>query len=186
MSVPRLPDDVKLICSLFSPEKGLLDLVITELEGVFGPIDWKSPEFIFDRTRYYEREMGGPLYRYFVAFERLIRPDDLVEIKLETNGMEMRHQRDGRRMVNIDPGYICLERLILATGKNYTHRVYLSKGIYADLTLVYHKGGFRSLPWTYRDYADSEIIGYLNSLREGYKRRLRGIDKDVTEGDQNG
>jgi hypothetical protein len=182
MSIPKVPEDVKLFCSLFSPERDLLHRVITELEGLFGPIDWKSPEHLFDRTHYYEREMGGPLYRYFLAFENLIRPDDLVEIKLATNDLEMRYLRGGRRMVNIDPGYICLERLILATGKNYTHRVYLSKGIYADLTLVYHKGGFRSLPWTYKDYADPEIVSCLNTLREGYKRRLRGLEKDVDDG----
>ena len=175
MSAPKIPEDVKLICSLFSPDRGLLDLVIAELEDLFGPTDWKSPELIFDRTRYYEREMGGPLFRYFMSFERLIRPDDLVEIKLKTNHVEKKYLREGGgRRVNIDPGYISLERLVLATGKNYTHRIYLSKGVYADLTLVYHKQSFRALPWTYRDYADPEVIASMNALREGYKRHLRG------------
>jgi hypothetical protein len=118
--------------------------------------------------------MGWPLYRHFLAFKRLIRPDDLVAVKLKTNEVEKRYLREERRRVNIDPGYISLERLILATGKNYTHRVYLSDGIYADLTLIYHRESFRTLPWTYEDYADPEVICYMNRLREAYKRYLRG------------
>ena len=82
---------------------------------------------------------------------------------------------DGRRTVNIDPGYICLERLVLATGKNYTHRIYLSRGIYADLTLVFHRQSFRTLPWTYPDYADPSAVEVFNALRERYKAQLRGI-----------
>ncbi len=81
------------------------------------------------------------------------------------------------RRVNIDPGYIALERLVLATGKNYTHRIYLSKGIYADLTLVFHQGSFQTLAWTYRDYADTVVIGYFNEIRERYKNQLRGLSE---------
>ncbi len=75
---------------------------------------------------------------------------------------------DGNRRINIDPGYINPERLILAKGKNFTHRVYLSKGIFADLTLIFQKGSFRPLEWTYPDYADPEIIGFFNDIRNKY------------------
>ena len=173
MSSPHEGEDVKLISSLFSSQKALIEKIICELEEIFGPTDWISPELYFDRTRNYEKEMGWPLHRRFISFQRLIRPDDIVEIKLVTNGVEKRYLQDDKRMVNIDPGYISLERLILATGKNYTHRIYLSKGIYADLTLIFKKGSFRPLSWTYRDYADPPIIGYFNDLRESYKRQLR-------------
>lgn len=175
MSDPHEADDVKLISSLFSPSKELIDDVIPELEQMFSPSDWRSPELYFDRTKYYAWEMGWPLHRRFVSFERLIRPTDIVEIKIATNRMENGYSQDGRRRVNIDPGYISLERLVLATGKNYTHRIYLSKGIYADLTLIFHKEGFRPLQWTYKDYASPEIIGLFNEVRERYKRQLREI-----------
>ena len=125
MSTPNEADHAKLIVSLFSQEKSLIDEVILQLEGMFGHTDWISPELWFDRTRYYEREMGWPLHRRFVSFENLILPEDLVDIKIRTNGVEDRYRTDEKRRINIDPGYVAMERLVLATGKNYTHRIYL-------------------------------------------------------------
>lgn len=185
MSSPREVEDVKLISSLFSPRKELIDRVVVELEQIFSSTDWIGPELLFDRTEYYAKEMGWPLHRRFVSFEDLIRPQDIVETKLKTNKVENDYLEDGKRQINIDPGYVSLERLILATGKNYAHRIYLSKGIYADLTLVFHKGSFRSLQWTYKDYASPEIIALFNDVRERYKRQLRGInDKLLMTNDQ--
>ena len=175
MSDPREAEEVKLISSLFSPQEGLIDKGIQELAALFGPTDWVSPRLLFDRTRYYEKEMGWPLYRRFISFRELVRPEEIVGIKLKTNRIEKCFTQDGKRLVNIDPGYIALERLVLATGKNYTHRIPLSNGIYADLTLVFNKGSFRPLAWTYRDYADPEAIGYFNNIREGYKKQIRGM-----------
>lgn len=177
MSTPKDPDAVKLVASLFSPEERILEEVILALQAAHGPTDWVSPPLYFDRTRYYEKEMGWPLHRRFASFKRLIRPEAIVEVKLQTNELEKRYLQEGRRKVNIDPGYVALERLVLATGKNYTHRMYLSKGIYADLTLVFHQGSFQTLAWTYRDYADSVVIGYFNDLRERYKNQLRGVNE---------
>ncbi len=178
MSSPRESEPVKLIASLFSPEKDLVEAVVDELSGPFGPVDWISRECFFDRTRYYEREMGWPLHRRFVSFERLIHPEDIVDTKLRTNECEQKYLRGKTRRINIDPGYISAERLVLATGKNYVHRIYLSRGIYADLTLVFHKGHFETLPWTFKDYAEPWIREELRKVRETYmgerkeKRRL--------------
>ena len=173
MSQPREPVPVKLIASIFTPKEDLIWEVINELTLRYGPVDWESPPMFFDRTRYYEREMGWPLYRRFVSFEQLISPDHLVDIKLDTNDLESRYLRMGNRLVNIDPGYIGLERLVLATGKNYVHRIYLGKGIYADLTLIYKKGSFRALDWTYRDYADPKMIEMFNKIRKRYAEQLK-------------
>jgi hypothetical protein len=175
VSTPKEADDVKLVASLFSPEEKILEEVTLKLQGMFGPSDWISPPLFFDRTRYYEKEMGWPLHRRFLSFKNLIRPEAIVDIKLRTNVVEKEYLQEGNRRVNIDPGYIALERLVLATGKNYTHRTYLSKGIYADLTLVFHQGSFQTLAWTYRDYADPVAIGYFNDIREHYKSQLRGL-----------
>jgi hypothetical protein len=177
MSHPHEPVPVKLISSLFSPEKALLEGAITEMTGVYGALDWISSELYFDRTTYYAREMGWPLHRRFVAFTNLIPPDQLPEIKLQTNALEQRYLSGQNRTVNIDPGYISPERLILATGKNYVHRVYLAKGIYADLTLVFRRKSFRTLQWTYPDYADSQIIGCFNRMREIYMQQLREMKR---------
>jgi len=175
MSDPKEADDVKLVASLFSPEEKIFEEVILALQPTYGSTDWVSPPLFFDRTRYYEKEMGWPLHRRFLSFKPLIRPEAIVDIKLQTNELEKRYLQEGRRKVNIDPGYIALERLVLATGKNYTHRIYLSKGIYADLTLVFHQGSFQTLAWTYRDYAEPVVIGYFNKIREHYKNQLRGL-----------
>jgi hypothetical protein len=132
-----------------------------------------SPWFSFHHTRYYEKEMGSPLVRRLLSFSRLISLEDFADIKLCTNRIEERLAEDGRRRVNIDPGYLVLERFVLATGKNYAHRIYLRKGIYADLTLVFRRGGFAPLPWTYPDYAEDEIRGFLGLVRINYQASLK-------------
>ena len=177
MSHPQEPYKVKLIISLFSSEKDLISAIIKDLEAMNGKPDWFSPELFFDRTRYYAKEMGWPLHRRFIAFERLIPPDQLVDIKLNTNGIEEQYRVSGKRRINIDPGYISAERLILATGKNYTHRIYLSRGIYADLTLIFQRGSFRSLGWTYPDYSDPGTIEWFNEVRARYMKQLKEGDK---------
>jgi Domain of unknown function (DUF4416) len=177
MSNPCEADDAKLISSLFSSQVNMIEQVIQELEVLFGPTDWISPALLFDRTKYYEKEMGWPLHRRFISFKTLIRPEDIVEIKWKTNTLEKRYAQGRKRKINIDPGYIALERLVLATGKNYTHRIYLSKGIYADLTLIFQRGTFSPLAWTYKDYSDPEVIGFFNEVREKYKRQIRGLEQ---------
>ncbi len=173
MSIPQEAKKVKLISSLFSAQEELIESVIQQMEGYFGPVDWVSERLLFDRTRYYAKEMGWPLYRQFISFAKLISPDSIVDIKLVTNRIEREHLSERRRRINIDPGYITLERLVLATGKNYIHRIYLRKGLYADLTLIFHAGTFKPLRWTYPDYADEKVIGYFNMVRRGYLQRLR-------------
>jgi hypothetical protein len=180
MSEPSRADDVKLISSLFSSDKAFIDEIIHVLEHRFGSVDWTSPELFFDRTQYYAKEMGWPLHRRFVSFKKLIRPQDVVGVKLETNRIENEYLEDGDRKINIDPGYVSLERLILVTGKNYTHRIYLSKGIFADLTLIFNRASFRPLEWTFKDYGSPEIISLFNGVRERYKRQLRGVIQEGT------
>ncbi len=174
MSKPRPPVPVKLVASIFSPKEEIIEEALGIMAKAFGEIDWVSPLIPFDRTRYYEREMGWPLVRRFVSFLELISPESLPDIKLRTNEMEIHLSPGPNRRVNIDPGYIALERLVLATGKNYTHRIYLAKGIYADLTLIFHKKGFRPLSWTYPDYREETIVSYFNQIRARYLNQLRG------------
>lgn len=150
-----------------------MEEAISYLSDALCPIDWVSEESAFDKTEYYRAEMGWPLLRRFVSFEALIPFEDLVGIKLLTNEYERATGIRGRRRINIDPGCLSAERLILATGKNYTHRVYLGRGIYADLTLVYRQGSFRKLEWTYPDYASPEVTEMFNALRGKYLHQLR-------------
>jgi hypothetical protein len=97
----------------------------------------------------------------------------LAQIKVQTNLLETEQSAGGNRLVNIDPGYLLAERLVLASGKNYAHRIYLSSGIYADLTLVYRDRDYRPLAWTYPDYAEPKVRNWLRWLREKYLLQLR-------------
>jgi len=169
MSLPQTPKKAKALIGLFLKDKGLIAPVASDLTEKFGLIDMASSWFSFNFTTYYEQEMGAPLFRRMLAFKKLIDQGELAEIKLITNDMERKYSKNSKRLVNIDPGYLVHERFVLATGKNYTHRIYIKKGIYADLTLIYQKGSFQKLPWTYPDYSEKNLLAYLELVRNKYK-----------------
>jgi Domain of unknown function (DUF4416) len=180
MSVPASPRPAKLLVGFFLSHQQLSGTMMERLEAHFGPVDLVSRWLPFDFTDYYTREMGTPLYRRMVAFKRLVDQETLPDIKHLTNALESDLTRKGSRAVNIDPGYLLLERLVLATGKNFSHRIYLRRGIYADLTLIYRKGQFHSLPWTYPDYKDSNLQEFLFKVRKKYALDLKA-DESVRE-----
>jgi hypothetical protein len=109
--------------------------------------------------------MGSPLHRRFLSAERPVSRDALPAIKIAMESIEAEFSEGGKRTVNLDPGLLSPENFILATGKNYSHRVYLGMGVFADLTLVFRNGGYQPLPWTYPDYASEEIRSLLRELR---------------------
>jgi len=174
VSTPHEPAPGKLILSVLAAADWWAQ-VWPEFRAVlvnsFGPIDYETPALPFDHTAYYNAELGTPLTRLVLGFSRLVPLDGLVEVKLATNTLECVQARPGgSRRVNLDPGLITLERLVLATGKNFTHRIYLSQGIWADLTLIYNKKtGWVELPWTFPDYATEEMKRRLTELRALYK-----------------
>jgi hypothetical protein len=172
MSEPKISDPVKLISSIFSGNPVLVEKAIRKLSEKFGAIDFISEYMSFEYTGYYAKEMGNALIRRFISFEDLVDPTSLPDVKLYTNRIEKELSKGERREVNIDPGYLSEGHLVLATGKKYAHRPYLRDGIYADLTLLYQKGAFRPLEWTYPDYAGSEIINALVPIRKQYLMNL--------------
>ena len=173
MSQPSPPKPAKLVIGFFLHEKSLGTSVIETLVKRYGDTDIVSEWMPFDQTRYYEPEMGAPLYRRMTAFETLIHQSELAQVKLFTNEIEKQYADNGKRVVNVDPGYMLLERFVLATGKNFAHRIYIGKGIYADLTLVFRKGRFESLPWTFPDYAGDRVQTFLMRVREKYAVDLK-------------
>ena len=168
MSEPRKPKPAKLVIGVFMREKALLKPLADELSAAFGAVDLVSSWMDFNYTSYYQAEMGTPLFRRLLAFKTLIDQQDLPRIKTATNAMERRYVHNGGRRVNIDPGYLLYERFVLASGKNFGHRIYIGSGIYADLTLIYQEGDFQKLPWTYPDYADGPILSFLHQARRKY------------------
>ena len=175
MSKPTSPEPVKLISSVFSGSRDILNETVTILSKEYGEPDYISAVVPFEYTDYYTKESGNSLVRRFISFEELVLPDTLPDIKLFTNRVEEQHMIDGKRRVNIDPGYISRAHLILATGKAYTHRPYLRDGIYADLTLIFVKHTFTSLEWTYPDYSDKSMIMMFNNIRKRYTIQVQGL-----------
>lgn len=173
MSRPAAPLPAKLVISFFLRDKSLAGRISDALRSAFGPIDIISRWLPFDYTSYYTSEMGQPLFRRMLAFSNLIQQDSLGSIKTTTNAIEEEFVEHKQRRVNIDPGYLLSERFVLASGKNFAHRIYLGQGIYGDLTLIYTKEAFQSLPWTYPDYADENMLAYLGQVRDKYKVDLK-------------
>jgi len=147
--------------------------VHARLEALYGPIDLESPVRDFPFTDYYDLEMGRPLSRYFLAFERLVGQDLLAAIKLQTNSLEAELAESGRRIFNLDPGLLTLARFSLATTKENAHRIPLWGGIYAELTLKYENGAFRPLPWTYPDYRSEPYLALFEQIRTRLREQLR-------------
>lgn len=180
MAAPRPHRPVKLIVGLLGGDVDLLRRTRQLLARRYGPVDLESDLWPFDDTDYYRDEMGPGLMRLFVSFERLIRPDALAQIKLETNRMETSIAEDALlrdivRPVNIDPGYVDLGKLVLATTKNHAHRVYLSDGIYAEVTLRYSDGGWQPWPWTYPDFSRAEYHAFFERVRRRLKDQYQAL-----------
>lgn len=168
---------VQLFCGLISGDPDLMDRAVRLLKGYQGPTDLVSATWPFDMTDYYLSEMGEDLLRRFVSFEKLIDPGALAGIKLLTNDLERRICADlalpeDRRLVNLDPGYVTLAKVVLATTKDYSHRVYLRDGIYAESTLRWLEGRWQPWPWTYPDFASDRYHDFLTELRSHYKQKL--------------
>ena len=168
MSDLHPPRPAKLVIGIFTAEVNIVETLVPELISHFGRIDLVSPWMAFNYTQYYEPEMGSPLHRRMYSFESPIGQQDLADVKLATHQIEQAYAKSGRRRVNIDPGYLVRERFVLASGKNFSHRICIGDGIYADLTLIYQKGRFRQLPWTYPDYADGGVLNFLGQVRKKY------------------
>jgi len=173
MGNPHVPKSVKYFASLIFGNEMSLHEAEGELASYIGRIEDATKLIPFTYSTYYDSEMGGNLSRMFLLFEPLLHRDLLPDIKLKTNAIERLLSASGKRTVNIDPGYIALEHVILATTKGYSHRVYLNKGVYADLTLMFQNGTYRALEWTYPDYRETETISMMNRWRDIYKRMLK-------------
>ncbi len=173
MSLPTIPEPGKLFLSILSSRwESFWPGLKADLEQHFGKTDYMSDPISFTETSYYDRELDTPIFRRILTFEPLFKLDSLVSVKLATNTLENRFKRERKRIFNLDPGLITLERLVLATGKNFTHRIYLAQGIWADLTLIFTKGDWKDLEWTFPDYSSEKIKEHLRIIRKRYHRQL--------------
>lgn len=173
----REPEAVKLICGILAAGEELLAAARTLLADRLGPLDVVSEVWPFAHTHYYEAEIGPRILRQFVSFDRPFGRGLLATTKLSTNAWEHELATAAGlpwpRPVNLDPGYVGLGQLVLATTKDRAHRIYLGGGIYAEVTLLFEAGRWKALPWTYADYAAETYQPFLTEVRERLKEQRR-------------
>jgi hypothetical protein len=173
MGTVTRPAPVKLICGFIFASEEAYCVARRRIERRFGAADLESNAIPFIFTGHYTEEMGAGLTRRFCSFPRLINPSDLPAIKILTNRIEERLARNKRRLVNIDPGYVDCAKLVLASTKDFRHRILIGRGIYAEVTLYYQGKSFRSWELTYPDYRTQEYIDIFNSIRALYSEQIR-------------
>ncbi|RLD11206.1 MAG: DUF4416 domain-containing protein [Chlamydiae bacterium] len=168
MSIPNEPESGILLCGIMRQPEISRETIISRLENAFGPVAARSDEFPFSFTNYYEPEMGENILRSFLTFKKHISPDAQAETKLKTNEIESEFIKEGKRRVNLDPGLLTAHNLILTTGKDFSHRIYLQNGIFAEVTLMVNKGKLAPLPWTYADYRSDIVLDFFEKERQKF------------------
>ena len=180
----RQVEPVKLFVGMLSAYPGAFAEAESALAGALGPADLRSDLYAHEFTEYYRDEMGHPLVRCFVSFDALIAPGELARIKLLAGEIEARMAAAGNwpvaRPMNLDPGYIAPSKLVLASTKDFSHRIYLHEGIYAEITLLYKRGRWRELEWTFPDYRTPLYHGFFDRVRARLMEQSKKSDK-VTE-----
>ena len=173
------PSPVKLILGLILAPEAPIVVIRQHMEAIYGLIDQETALLPFVATTFYEREMGPALQRLFWSFEALVAADALAGIKHETNAIEQMYAvpvgQARQRRVNLDPGYVDLAKLVLATTKDRQHRVYLGRGIYAEVTLRYTGGRFMPWEWTYPDYRTPDYLAFFDAVRRRYRHQLTAL-----------
>ncbi len=162
MGIAKKHDKVKLVIPILFSDIQIFNKVRTILIKNLGEIDFESNPFIFEFTEYYNEEMGN-----------LIDPEELIEIKIQTNQIETDFAINNKRKINLDPGYLSLGKFILATTKDQQHRIYMGKGIFEEITLFYRDKKWQHYEWTYPDYRSEQYKLILSEIRKIYKKKLK-------------
>lgn len=163
-------EEEKLIIGVIYHEKEILDKVMDILIDEFGEVDGMCEEFSFSEefSTYYDEEIGGEGLRRIYSFKKTVDPARQAEIKERTNEIEAQFSINGKRQINLDPGFINHGRLMLATTKAAGFRIPLKNGIHTELTLFYARGGWHKFPWSYRDYQSERVQQFLTEVRKKY------------------
>ena len=180
MGTIRQHTPVKVFVGVLVANSKFIPQVEERLIDAYGPIDHRSDVIPFDFTDYYQAEMGDLIDRVFFSFERLIEADKLPEIKRQTNQLEDQlapHLRPPnstvKRPVNLDPGYIEQAKVILASTKNFYHRIYLGGGIFGEVTMHFRNNTYQFFPWTYPDYRSKDYQDFFLRMRQIFRSQLR-------------
>lgn len=172
MGKPSSPQPALLFIGILYSEDSYLQQSKDALVKLFGPSLLETSSFNWNYSDYYREELGESIRRKFIFFKNLINPEKIVDIKLKTNDIEDSLSINGKRKVNLDPGYLTKAKLVLATTKDYSHRIYLGKGIYGEVTLIYKDKTFKPHIFTYADYQDAKFLEIFLEARELFYRKI--------------
>ena len=168
---------VKFIVGILAIDEDALDRANELIAEQIGPVESHSETWPFSSTEYYAKEMSETLWRQFVSLAKPTDPVDLIKLKLTCNSLELDHAnecgRGQRRAINLDPGYISPAKLVLASTKDFSHRVYLDQGIFGEVTLQYVHGSWRSLTWSFPDYSEPRYHEFFSQVRSRLLDQLR-------------
>jgi len=140
-----------------------------QLEKQNCKIQHQSPEFTFDQTDYYASEMGTRLKRRFLSVSGIYSLESSADWKLRMVKIENRFRRNGKRRINLDPGFLDLHRVVLLSGKEGAQKIYLRDGVWADLVLLKNKEGYQDLAWTFPDLLDGRYNDFFLQVRAEFK-----------------
>lgn len=168
---------VKQIAAVLFRERKELDLALPDLEALFSPVEHIGSFYPFVETNYYEAEMGENLQRCIISFEQLIHPRTLVASKLATKQLEDRLSSEGNRRVNIDIGYLDLFKVVLASFKGRSNKIYLSESVWADMICYFDEGSYKTFVWGFPDFKSGIYNEDLIKIRSNYKQQLKQLRK---------
>jgi hypothetical protein len=170
----RAPEKACLLVGVLCRDKDVLTEYCHCIKE-FGDPCLASPLYDFDFTEYYHASMGAPLFRRFYLYPPGFAPETLADVKLRTNRIETEAAQDPSfkvaRPLNLDPGYLTLGKLVLASTKDHSHRIYLRDGIFAEVTLHFRDKRYRAWPWTFPDFSSDR---YSDFFLEARRRFLAG------------
>ena len=174
------PVPVKLIVGILAADEDALACAKEEITKNFGEYDMASEVWAFTQTSYYKDELGENVLRQFVSIAKLIDPGELAPIKHKANHIEKelaeKLNTELPRPVNLDPGTIEPSKLVLASTKNFSHRIYIGDKMFAELTLSYCKGQWQSFPYTFPDYKEDRYHDFLSKVRDRLVEQLRDLN----------
>ncbi len=173
MKASQFSENAQLLAFVLQPGPEWLPEVIDALERTWGSIRHRGKLFAFDQTPYYTPEMGEGLYRGVISFEKEIPPETIALEKERSNALELTMAQAAHpeaRRVNIDIGYMDLDKVVLPSYKRGPFKLYAGGGVWLDMLLTYAKGQFHPTAWAFEDFKRNPYQHDLQLIREKFKK----------------
>lgn len=179
--MPRLqpPPPGRLICSVAYAQIDALADCLKKLEHQFGEVQFETLDIPFSSEPRHREEMGHDLTRRFFSFDKMVPRDRLSDLKRICRKIEagFADQVDDFlfRTVNIDPGIMTPDNVIMASSQGHHYRVYLTAGVFAQIELIWSRGRFVRLPWTNPDFTHAEAVDFFERVRDTFDLVKEGV-----------